>query len=527
MSIFKSLGNRVASWYRGRVDERRENVFMSHNERTWREYVPDRPQREVLVESLDMATGLIALSYMSNLLAREHNARIRAYTTSTKDPMARTLSRRLDRIYESFNAECFFVETNETHFKRGEELFKEIMPTLKTKRDIESMMVEGVLMGDVVYDSFLMKKRVPTIDLKDHDFHEFLKRALSYFVYWKDYFDSHNVKAVIVSHSVYYELATILRLAIYRDIPSYQISANHVYRLSRENLWAYADYKLYPEEFKRLPDDVKQQGLVEAKNRMNGRFEGEVGIDMAYSKKSAYALQNRGRVLRESDRIKVLISTHCFFDAPHGYGLNLFPDLYEWLDFLGRVSMKTDYDWYIKTHPDYLPGTMEIVKGFVAKYPSLTLLPADTSHFQIIEDGIDFNLTVYGTIGCEYAALGIPVINASTCNPHITYDFNIHPMSVEEYERTLMNLKDKKLEINANKVYEYYFMRFIHQPYNWLFSDYDAFLQQIGGHQQQYFPVSYEKFLVELSSEKHERIIRTLTNFINSGEYHMRVEHLG
>ena len=100
-------------------------------------------------------------------------------------------------------------------------------------------------------------------------------------------------------------------------------------------------------------------------------------------------------------------------------------------------------------------------------------------------------------------------------------------MSVEEYERTLMNLKDKKLEINANKVYEYYFMRFIHQPYNWLFSDYDAFLQQIGGHQQQYFPVSYEKFLVELSSEKHERIIRTLTNFINSGEYHMRVEHLG
>ena len=32
---------------------------------------------------------------------------------------------------------------------------------------------------------------------------------------------------------------------------------------------------------------------------------------------------------------------------------SIFPDFYQWLLFLGKVSKKTDYDWYIKTHIPY------------------------------------------------------------------------------------------------------------------------------------------------------------------------------
>ena len=146
---------------------------------------------------------------------------------------------------------------------------------------------------------------------------------------------------------------------------------------------------------------------------------------------------------------------HCFFDAPHPFGINFFPDFYEWVIFLGRISEKTDYDWYIKTHPYFLPENDEVLEEIVRKYPKFTLLPKETSHLQIIEDGIDFVLTVYGTIGSEYAALGIPAINASMCNQHIAYNFNIHPKTIQEYEDILMNLTDQKLDIDINKVYEY------------------------------------------------------------------------
>ena len=51
-------------------------------------------------------------------------------------------------------------------------------------------------------------------------------------------------------------------------------------------------------------------------------------------------------------KTKVLLkfnSPHGFFDSPHGIGKILFPDFYEWLDFIYKLSIKTDYEWYIKT----------------------------------------------------------------------------------------------------------------------------------------------------------------------------------
>ena len=51
---------------------------------------------------------------------------------------------------------------------------------------------------------------------------------------------------------------------------------------------------------------------------------------------------------------------------------------------------------------------------------------------------------MYGTIGFEYAAMNIPVINASLNNPHIAYDFNINPKTRENYQKILKNLKNIK-----------------------------------------------------------------------------------
>jgi hypothetical protein len=77
-----------------------------------------------------------------------------------------------------------------------------------------------------------------------------------------------------------------------------------------------------------------------------------------------------------------------------------------------------------------------------------------------VHDGIDFVLTMHGTVGFEYAAMGTTVINASLINPHIGYDFNIHPSSRKEYINLLLNLTDKvKIEISNNDIYEFYYMR--------------------------------------------------------------------
>jgi hypothetical protein len=247
---------------------------------------------------------------------------------------------------------------------------------------------------------------------------------------------------------------------------------------------------------------------------------------MHYSKKSAYGQIRNDRILKENTRIKILVATHCFFDSPHPYGVNLFPDFYEWLYFLGDISELTDYDWYIKTHPDFLPGNIPIIEEFISKHSKFNLIPSETSHLQLKEEGINFGMTVYGTIGFEYAALGITVVNASLCNPHIRYNFNIHPRTIDEYRNILLNLPEQKLDIDIDEVYEYYFMAFIHNVNNWLFQDYDGFLREIGGYHAQFGPISYSIFMREFSNNRHLQILSCLRRFLESREYNFRRKHL-
>ena len=59
------------------------------------------------------------------------------------------------------------------------------------------------------------------------------------------------------------------------------------------------------------------------------RLGGKVGVDMGYSSKSSFSKKkNKAKVLKKNKKIKVLIATHCFLDAPNAIG-KLFSDFYD------------------------------------------------------------------------------------------------------------------------------------------------------------------------------------------------------
>jgi len=328
------------------------------------------------------------------------------------------------------------------------------------------------------------------------------------------------VKAIGLSHCVY-KLAIPLRLAVQRNIPVYQVNATHLYSITENELFGYRDFVSYRKMFAALSPEVRAAGILEAKSRITRRLAGEVGVDMKYSSKSAYAGKKNHPVLKKSDRVKILIAPHSFVDAPHAYGINLFPDFCAWLDFLGEMSESTDYDWYIKTHPDCFPEDPVIVGQFIRKYPKFTLIPSDTSHHQIIEEGINFVLTIHGTIGFEYAALGIPVINASRNNPHVAYDFNFHPATLGEYRDLLENLDRAKLRINIDEVYEYYFMHNIYTTEDWLYRDYKKTEASIGPKRMPMSPKWYSAWMEEWNPRRHREIIQSLNVWLDSGDFRM------
>ncbi len=434
---------------------------------------------------------------------------------------------RINRLYRSFNVgEIFHCDLTSSQKESRDKMFYDIYPSLRSKRDVENLKVKDIWIGDLLYDSHTMIHKVPTVDVNSESFRKSLRDALGNYVFWSDYLDNHDVRSIIVSHTVYAHCAMGARLAIYRDIPVYQINATSLYYLNKDRQTAYIEFFDYPELFREFTADNRAKALQKAKERLNKRLSGEVGVDMYYSKKSAYKSNRSQRVIRESDRIKVLVATHCFFDCPHPYGMNLFPDFYEWLTFLGEISKKTDYDWYIKTHPDFLPGNIPIINEFIEKYPKFNLLDPNTSHLQIVEEGINFALTVYGTIGFEYPALGVPVITASPCNPRIRYSSNIHPRSVQEYENILMNLSNVKAVIDLDEVYESYYMSYLDNTNDWLFADYENFIRDIGGYSNQANSISYEKYIEQFSTRRHDQILSTISSFIDSKEYKQRNRHV-
>jgi hypothetical protein len=501
-----------------------EKQFVSHCKKTWARHGSISQEKEILVEVTSMSTSVIALSYLANVLAFVYGAAVKGYTFGDSNPRAGMLHRKLRVIYGSFNVrEFLYRRLSDRQQKEAREIFQDVLSRFRSKKDVEDLMLEGLWIGDLLYDSHCLQYMLPTVEIDDERFRGSLEDAVRSYVYWRDYFQDHDVQSVIVTHTVYVHSGVIARLAIKKGIPVYQINATHLYFLSKKNLWAYNDFFYYPEGFQELPQKVQKEALKIAKERLDLRFSGRTGVDMHYSTKSAYGRKNSERVLRESDKTKILVATHCFFDNPHPYGINLFPDFYEWLYFLGEVSKKTDYDWYIKTHPDFLPGNIPIIEEFIRRYPRFSLVPSNTSHLQLIEEGIQYGLTVYGTIGFEYAALKIPVINASLCNPHIRYNFNIHPRSIEEYERILTTLESQRLEIDINEVYEYYYMAFINRnTNNWLFRDYEGVIKENGGYLNQFGPLSYSIFLRDFDSSRHTRIIESLEGFISSKEYRFR-----
>src|SRR5262249_22204854 len=150
--------------------------FIAHNRRV---FTPPRPDASdspvVLLELSSMQSGHIAYSYLANALAELHGARIQAYRPSApagwKGKLLLwglcTLGLEYFGIYRSFGTSTFFAVTPTTEQKeRARFVTAQTKETLRNLRDLEDLRVDGIWVGDLIYDTYLMRYRKPTIDLQ-------------------------------------------------------------------------------------------------------------------------------------------------------------------------------------------------------------------------------------------------------------------------------------------------------------------------------------------------------------------------
>ena len=504
--------------------------FIKHNYETFESHEKNNLNKKIILMELnETVPNTIAYSYIANHLSKKYNANLTAYFPRIPRKLSSKLIWKFRSlfgsptfsIFKSFGVNSFIIPSLNNHiFKESSKIYNEKLPLINNKYDIEKITINGILFGDLIYDYYLNYHKDPTIYAETKKFKRHLNYCIQLIVYWNNFFIDNDVVAINVSHTVYTN-AIPLRIAAQLGINCFQTNANDIYRLTDKNIFAYRDFVGYRKNFERLSHEQQVSGIKKAKERIEKRLSGEVGVDMSYSKKSAFTPPSRDKLLNKSDKIKILIAPHCFFDSPHPFGLNFYPDVFAWLEELVEISCQTDYEWYVKTHPDFMTETKLLVENFFKPYPNFELLPSDSSHIQLVEEGIDFALTIWGTIGFEYAAMNKPVINASLNNPHIAYDFNINPKSREEYKNILMNLKDVNHKINLADVHEYYYMKHLHYNKNWLFKNYETFTSVFDSNMARTSSDVYSYWLNNWTEKRHEEILNAVSEFIISGNYRL------
>lgn len=445
--------------------------------------VTSTKSNQILIDCFPIPIWVAANGVLSSCLALKNDAEIFSFGETSRDIYT-------DKLYKSFHCDRHLVvKIPKRSRKRFKKLFLDAIQSINSNQELFFWSIDGVQIGDEVYETYLRMFNMPTVDVKGIKCRFTIFSALKYYLFFEDYFLKNNITASVLSHDIYISTGVLAKICWSKGIPVYLSSGVELKKTSYPN-HKYSEFTRYRKYFQSISRGEQSAGLEWAKNQLNKRLGGIVGVNMSYSNKSAFVNKPLENQITPSEKIKIVIATHCFFDNPRAYGGMLFNDFYEWICYLGVISNSTDYDWYIKCHPDFLPGTLEALNEIVTKYPKLRIINPETSWHQLRHEGVSVVLTCYGSVGHELPLLGFKVIN-SGYNPHVAYRFNWHAKNLLDYENLLRNIENLGEICELESLYEFYYVHYsLSKRGGWLFSSYDEmvdYLKTPGVHSNKIF----------------------------------------
>ena len=510
------------------------NSFNQHNKKIFNQK-KSKSKKIFLIEFNGWAVIHIIYSYLVNYFKKEKNCKIVAYEAhdlmNRLDPpklskynwkLGSFFNVRTFKIFRMFGTDEFIKPTfKNKHSKKAKKIFDSFYLNKPSLRKLENFKVNNVWIGDLIYDSYLKKFSLPTLNLDSEEFKIFFKKSLMLFFFWEEYFKKNFIQGICVSHAVY--LTGIpLRIANFRKIKCFSASNMNLYNLSSSINYkkkfngSDTDFRHYKKIFKKFSPKVQKKNILIGK---------EILQDILIGKKKYFYLKKKTytslRYKKETytKKINIVIFSHNFVDSPHIYGNHIFTDFKEWFNFLGNIIDTTDYNWFIKDHPTANEITKKEIKNFLSKNPKVTHLSKNFTNNKLLKLGIDYVLTVYGSIASEIPAYGISVINASRNNPHVDFRFSINPKNLKDYEKTLINLKKFNNKINLNDLYLFHFMKYFFFRHNLFFCDPEKYFVFYKKKPLQFTTKMYEYWLKEFNLKNHENIVNNLNDFIDLKEY--------
>ena len=309
------------------------------------------------------------------------------------------------------------------------------------KEKLERLVVHGIWVGDLVYDDYLRAHSVRTIDSRDGRLRDHLTGFLADFFWWDRQISSRKIEAVFTS--MVYRQGMVGRISSSKGIPTFLVLPHDLFRVA-PNSPAYN-----PQQALRDVLDRSRETEVKAWEKQRLKLDSKPnGVDaFNFYLKNPRGKEQRHRILpHPKDELSVLVALHDFSDNPHAMGIQLFPDLVEWLTFVLEVGKTTPYRWFVKPHPSSLSADTRFLSQLLRSAPNFHFLHGEVSNSQLFDEGLAAVITVHGSIAVESALHGIPVIACGRRTPY--EDFHIAHMALDKNDlasllRSLHRIKAK------------------------------------------------------------------------------------
>jgi len=174
------------------------NSFNQHNKKIFNQK-KSKSKKIFLIEFNGWAVIHIIYSYLVNYFKKEKNCKIVAYEAhdlmNRLDPpklskynwkLGSFFNVRTFKIFRMFGTDEFIKPTfKNKDSKKAKKIFDSFYLNKPSLRKLENFKVNNVWIGDLIYDSYLKKFSLPTLNLDSEEFKIFFKKSLMLFFFGK------------------------------------------------------------------------------------------------------------------------------------------------------------------------------------------------------------------------------------------------------------------------------------------------------------------------------------------------------
>ena len=347
---------------------------------------------------------------------------------------------------------------------------KEIFSNIKSKEDLINLKYDNVLIGDLVYDSYLRFAFKATVNLKDPFLIKCIYTAINAFSVAEKLNKDYDIETYFSSYSVYVHHGIIIRYLLFKSSSKVFTFGNMLYsvkkRLSKKDYLDTHSYKSFKKKFETLENKSKKIKL--AKIELNKKFLGKDDFSTRNDFLPINTYKSKKKVdIKKLSEIEGVLFLHDFFDGPHMNGNMIYPDFYEWATDTMNEIQSNKLKIAIKSHPNSRLESLKINDLLQNKYKELIWLDKDLSN-QIIfkQKNIKYGISCIGSVLYEMSYHNKVVLSAGP-NSTSSFNFALNPKNKAQYKYYLENLKKYKPKKNqVNEVCKLYYMYFLDEYYS-------------------------------------------------------------